>query len=118
MTDRERTFIGSLLFIGMITIGILTLFIAVGAVDTAFWWSLFLSLGCVVGFLSLVWADRRASLMRAVRMHGGVPMETLHDDIQTWIPITVLCEPEIYDEMKQAVAEGWRLSQVPGHADT
>lgn len=77
MTNRERTFIGVPLFIGMITIGILTLFIALGAVEAAFWWSLFLSLGCVVGFLSLVWADRRASLRRATGTLSGVPMERI-----------------------------------------
>ena len=75
MTNRERAFIGVPLFIGMITIGILTLFIAVGAVEAAFWWALFLSLGCVVGFLSLVWADRRASLRRCTGTYRGIPME-------------------------------------------
>ena len=80
MTNRERTFIGVLLLIGTVATGVLALFIAVGAVDAAFWWSLFLSLGCVVGFLSLVWADRRASLKRAARMRGGVPMERVEPE--------------------------------------
>ncbi len=89
-------------------------------------------LGAVTGTLGLVWAcwggDILGQVFRRMKRDRRLDAKPepgraadgagVHPPGDKWIVVGVPCEPEIYDEMRRAVAEGWRLTEVPGHAET
>lgn len=83
-------------------------------------------LGAVVGSCGLVWICWGSGILRRVfrrisrqrgRSTSPAPSAKTIGPIDEWIGLGVPCEKAIYDEMRQHVAEGLRLTQVPGRPD-
>ncbi len=106
MNDDERLLI-AVPYLLMFVIGLLAIILPMWARTLGI-------LGAVTGATGLVWTCWGSGIVgwvfRCISRWRtrNAPAEPSDE----WIVLAVPCEPEIYDEMKRAVADGWRLAQV------
>lgn len=128
MNDEERLHIAVLYLLMGISGNAVWLFVWLGMLSAAYYVGLLVA---VVGTGGFVWTCWGTGLLGSLHAHlsrrrpMSAPPRSAQDrstpgadDVAEWLVVSVPCKPEIYEEMTRAIAEGWRLTQVPGHADT
>ncbi len=127
MNDDQRLLI-AVPYLLMVVIGLLAIILPMWARTLGI-------LGAVTGASGLVWTCWGSGiagwvfrrLRRGRSSFGHPPLEvkveakppmpaatTTGEPLDEYLVLGVPCEPEIYEEMKRAVADGWRLARVPG----